>query len=98
MSFEPHAVLKRILVTERSTQLKELNKYVFEVLPESTKGQIRQAVETVFKVDVLDVNTSRVHGKMRRRMGRAGGYQSDWKKAIVTVKKGQEIKIPEATV
>jgi large subunit ribosomal protein L23 len=87
-------ILKRPLVTERSTRLKEQNKYVFEVDPRATKGQVREAVQRVFQVEVTSVNTMNALGKLRRRMGRPG-YQSDWKKAIVTIKKGQEIKFAE---
>jgi large subunit ribosomal protein L23 len=87
-------VLRRPIVTERSTMLKEQNKYVFAVDLEATKGQIREAVEAVFKVDVLSVHTARMPGKLRRR-GMQSGYSSDWKKAIVTVKSGQEIKYAE---
>lgn len=87
-------ILRRPLVTERSTQLKALNKFVFEVAPNATKGQIREVVETAFNVDVTGVNTMRVPGKLRRR-GQRTGYQSEWKKAIVTLKKGQDIKYAE---
>jgi large subunit ribosomal protein L23 len=86
--------LVRPLVTERSSQMKEQNKYVFETALTATKGQVREAVETLFKVDVLAVNTMRMPGKMRRR-GQRTGYQSDWKKAVVTITKGQEIKFAE---
>lgn len=89
-------VLKRPIVTERSTALKGQNKYVFEVDTNATKGQIRESVEAVFKVDVLAVNTAKIPGKLRRR-GPHSGYRSDWKKAIVTIKSGQEIKYAEAT-
>ena len=65
-------VLRRPLVTERTTQLREQNKYVFEVDPGATKGQIREAVQSAFKVDVLDVNTMNVPGKLRRRGAHAG--------------------------
>lgn len=87
-------VLKRPLVTERTALLKEQNKYVFEIDARATKGQVREAVEKTFRVDVTAVNTLNVLGKLRRRMGRPG-FTSDWKKAIVTVKKGQEIKYAE---
>lgn len=87
-------ILRRPLITERTTQLREQNKFVFEVNPNATKGQIREAIETAFKVDVLDINTMNVPGKLRRR-GRTAGYQSNWKKAIVKLKAGQEIKYAE---
>jgi large subunit ribosomal protein L23 len=89
------SVLRRPIVTERSTFLKEQNKYVFAVDLHATKGQIREAVQESFKVNVVAVNTMRMHGKMRRRMGPRPGYEPDWKKAIVTVKAGQEIKYAE---
>ena len=95
MSYSLSHILKSPIVTERSTLLREQNKYVFVVAPEATKGQIREAVETAFKVDVLAVNTQNVHGKERRRMGPRSGYEAAWKKAIVTIKKGQEIKYAE---
>ena len=88
-------VLRRPLVTERTTQLREQNKFVFEVDPGATKGQIREAVQSAFKVDVLDVNTMNVPGKLRRR-GAHAGYQTSWKKAIVKLKAGQEIKYAES--
>jgi large subunit ribosomal protein L23 len=94
MSLNFSQILRRPLVTERSTQLKEMNKFVFEVAPEATKGQIREVVEAAFKVDVVAVNTMRMPGKLRRR-GQRSGYQSEWKKAIVTIKKGQDIKYAE---
>ncbi len=87
------------VVTERSTILKDkFNKYVFRVMPDSTKYEIKEAVEKLFKVNVEKVHTSNYEGKMRRlAQGRPQGRRADWKKAIVTVKKGQEIKIePEA--
>jgi len=87
-------ILRRPLVTEKTTQLKEQNKYVFEVGPNSTKGQVKEAVEAVFNVKVTAVNTANMPGKMRRR-GQRTGYQSDWKKAVVTIQKGQEIKWAE---
>jgi large subunit ribosomal protein L23 len=89
------SVLRRPLITERSTLLKEQNKYVFEVDPRASKGQVREAVEKVFRVDVTAVNTLNAVGKLRRKMSPRPGYQSDWKKAVVTIKKGQEIKFAE---
>ena len=95
MTFQSTQVLKRPIVTERSSFLREQNKYVFEVDRNATKGQIREAVEASFKVDVLAVNTANVQGKASRRMGGRAGFRPDWKKAIVTVKEGQEIKYAE---
>lgn len=86
------AVVRRPIVTERSTDLKAFNKYVFEVHPEANKTEIRQAVEALFRVQVESVRTMAVKGKLSRRMGRNPGYRSHWKKAIVRLAPGQEIK------
>lgn len=92
---DPKEIIKRPLITEKATALKEKeNKYTFMVEKKSTKGQIKEAVEQLFKVDVEDIHTAVIPGKLRR-MGMHAGYRSDWKKAIVKVKKGQEIKIVE---
>ena len=64
----------------------------FEVAAGANKTQIRQAVQTIFKVKVEDVRTSTTAGKLRRR-GRFSGYRADWKKAYVRLKVGE--KIPE---
>ncbi|MBI4396234.1 MAG: 50S ribosomal protein L23 [Elusimicrobia bacterium] len=95
MPYDPTTILKRPIITERTTALKGQNKYVFVVDPRATKGQIREAVEAAFKVNVLAVNTARMTGKLRRRMGPKSGYRPDWKKAVITVKPGQEIKYAE---
>ena len=89
-------LLKRPLITERATQLKAAsNQYVFRVAPEAGKQEIKQAIEELFKVKVLGVNTLNVRGKYRR-MGQApGAYKPSWKKAIVSVKAGQEIRYLE---
>jgi large subunit ribosomal protein L23 len=71
--------------------LREHNKYVFEVDRRASKPQIRQAVEKIFDVNVVAVNTMIVKGK-RKRMGRFAGYQPDWKKAIVKLAEGQSIE------
>jgi large subunit ribosomal protein L23 len=89
--FTASTVLRRPFVTEKSTRLKEENSYVVEVNPSSTKGDIKQAIEQRFKVQVLAVRTIKIHGKFRRRTGPVGGYQPDRKKAIVKVKAGQQI-------
>jgi large subunit ribosomal protein L23 len=90
-------VLVRPLITERSTQLKEQNKYSFEVHPNATKQEIRNAVESIFKkekVEVLKVNTTNVPAKIRR-IGKNLSKAYRWKKAIVTLKAGQKIEFFE---
>ncbi len=88
---ELYDVLRRPLITEKNTMLGVQNKYSFEVAVAANKPMIRRAVETLFKVDVVDVNVSRVHGKMRR-VGKSRGMTRDWKKAVVTLKAGQHIE------
>lgn len=88
-----YSVLKRPLFTEECDRLKaKYNKYAFEVAINVNKIEIRQAVEQIFGVTVLKVNTMRVHGKVKRR-GRSEGRRPDWKKAIVTLKEGDTIPI-----
>ena len=90
---DAYSILLRPLVTERSTQLRDRwNQYVFMVHPDSTKQDIRRAVETVFKVKVEQVRTLRLPGKLRR-MGRFAGYRSDTKKAVVRLAPGQKIDL-----
>lgn len=90
----PHEVLIRPIVTERSTGLMEQNKYTFEVEKKANKIEIKHAVESIFKVTVTDVKTMNVAGKLKRQ-GRTTGYTPAWKKAIVTVKEGQRLPIFE---
>jgi large subunit ribosomal protein L23 len=89
---ELYEVLRRPLITEKNTMLGAQNKYSFEVAMAANKPMIRKAVETIFKVDVTDVNVSHVHGKLRR-VGRSTGMTRDWKKAVVTIKEGQRIEV-----
>ncbi|MBI2070896.1 MAG: 50S ribosomal protein L23 [Elusimicrobia bacterium] len=84
-------MLIRPLITEKSTGLKEdAHQYSFKVHNAATKGDIRRAVEGLFKVRVLRVRTVNMRGKLRR-MGRTQGYLSDWKKAMVTIAADQKI-------
>lgn len=95
MAFEETSgrILIRPLLTEKSDRLaKAGNQHVFQVAPGAAKGDIRRAVETLFKVKVLDVRTMAVHGKLRRQ-GRFQGYRPDWKKAIVTIPPGESLKL-----
>ena len=95
MNEKAYEILKRPLVTEKSTVEKdERNKLCFEVDRRANKIQIKVAVEKIFKVNVLDVATIRMKGK-RKRVGRYFTRQSDWKKAIVTIKAGQRVEFFE---
>jgi len=77
-----HDVLKRPVITERTTDMMAEKKYVFEVPLKANKTEIKQAVEKVFGVKVEAVNTVRVPAK-QKRYGKYSGYTSEWKKAIV---------------
>ena len=65
--------------------------YVFKVDKRATKTEIKQAVEKIFKVDVIKINTARLKGKLKGRYHFRKGHRPDWKKAYVTLKKGQNI-------
>ncbi len=93
MKYEPHKIIKKPVVSEKSTILIEKdNKYVFEVDTRSNKIQIKQAVEEIFKVSVTKVRTMRVRGKAKRVRFKVG-LTPERKKAIVTLKKGDRIDL-----
>jgi len=89
-----YEVLRRPLVTEKSTRLSDGSKYVFEVDKRASKDQVRLAVEKAFKVGVVKVNIVRVPGEIKR-MGRRAVAHPSWKKAIVTLKEGDKIQFFE---
>jgi large subunit ribosomal protein L23 len=85
-------IIKTVRVTEKgTTQSEKFNQYTVVADRRANKQQIRQAVQELFKVKVLAVNTSNVDGKKRRQRTAQAGQTSDWKKAIVTLKKGDKI-------
>ena len=88
----PEEVIKRPLVlTEKGNRLRESeNQYLFEVASGANKAQIRNAVEKLWSVSVEDVRTLIVRGRIRR-MGRGYAKTQNWKKAIVSLKKGDTI-------
>jgi large subunit ribosomal protein L23 len=87
-------VLRRPIVTEKSTLLGEQGRYVFEVDSDASKHDIAKAVEWAFDVKVVKVNTLTVPGKVKR-YGRRPSKQSDWKKAIVSLQAGDTIQLFE---
>lgn len=91
----PYAVLKRPIITEKSTELSEDGKYVFEVDPRANKMQIREAVEIAFSVRVRKVNVITVRGASRRTARGRPGRERDWKKAIISLADGYEIRLFE---
>ncbi|OBR68289.1 50S ribosomal protein L23 [Paenibacillus oryzae] len=78
----PRDIIKRPVITERTSDFMAVKRYVFEVDLRSNKTEIKQAVEQIFGVKVTSVNTMRVAGKPKR-YGKHSGYRPDWKKAIV---------------
>lgn len=95
MKMEPRSIVRRARITEKGTRIREgQNGYLFEVARDANKIQIKKAVEEIFNVKVDTIRTLRVHGKPKR-VGRYAGHRPDWKKAIVTLKKGQTIELFE---
>ncbi len=88
-------VIKQPILTERATVLKEdRNQVVFKVHPKANKLEIKEAVEAIFKIKVLEVNTLNYKGKPKR-LGVHSGKRAAWKKAIVTVVKGEKLDFLE---
>ena len=89
-----YEILKRPLITEKTTLLTERNVYAFEVAQGSAKHQIKEAVEIAFKVKVAKVNVMTVPGKMKR-IGRRQVLTPSWKKAVVALEPGGKIEFFE---
>ena len=88
----PYDIIQRPRLTEKGSHLQaNSNAYVFTVAPTANKLEISHAVEKLFSVKVLKVNTMNCWGKVRRQNTKQRGRTSDWKKAIVTLKKGDKI-------
>ena len=87
-------VVKTVRLTEKGTrQGEKLNQYTIVADPRANKTQIRLAVQDLFKVNVTKINTLNVRGKFRRQRTAQAGQGSNWKKAIITLKKGQKIAL-----
>lgn len=82
------------VITEKSTDLGALNKYVFKVAGHSTKSNIEKEIESVYKVKVKNVHVIKIPSKLRRQ-GSKSGRKSGYKKAIVTLKEGDKINLVE---
>lgn len=88
----PEQIIRRpIVLTEKAARAKESNKVVFEVALDANKIEIRQAVEALFSVKVVDVSTLVQRGKSKR-LGKRTFKKPNWKKAIVTLKAGDDIQ------
>lgn len=93
--FNPRSLpdlIRRPLVTEKATRLLEENKYTFEVSPQATKPQIKAAIESLFDVNVVSVNTQTPPRK-KRRVGRFVGHRPQYKRAVVTLAAGDSITL-----
>jgi len=84
--------VKQPHISEKATGLSEEDQYIFEVLPNYNKNEIKKAVEGIYGVDVLSVNVIKIPAK-KRRLGRTEGFRKAYKKAIVKIKNGQKIEI-----
>ena len=86
-----YEVIKRPIISEKSTALAEVgNRFAFEVAPACNKQEIRDAIQRLFNVNVREVRTMIMHGKVKR-VGKFESKRANWKKAIVTLKEGQKI-------
>ena len=94
---DPRQIIIRPLITEKGTSIKEAhNQYCFVVDRSANKIEIGKAVESLFNVKVVNVRTMNYLGKMRR-IGRNIGKRPDWKKAVVTLREGDNIEMFEGT-
>ena len=90
MKHDMYSVIRRPLLTEKSLTRSEEGQYAFEVQISAGKDEVRRAVERIFDVRVVSVNTSIQRGK-KKRIGRTWGKRPNWKKAVVTLADGQFI-------
>jgi len=98
IKFDPRRLpdlVRRPILTEKATRLMEENKYTFEVTPQSTKPEIKAAIEDLFEVKVVKVNTQ-LPPRKKRRVGKFLGYKPQYKRAIVTLALGDEEKLRKA--
>ena len=87
-------VIKTVRLTEKGTRQSDaFNQYTVIADRRANKTQIRKAVQDLFKVNVVSVNAMNVAGKYRRQRTAQAGQEADWKKAIVTLKKGEKISL-----
>ncbi len=88
-----YSLIKAPLVTEKSNRGISIGKYTFRVAKNANKIQIRNSIEKIYKVKVKKISTEIVKGKPKKIRWDQPGRTSNWKKAIVTLKEGHEIKI-----
>ncbi len=88
----PTDIVHRVIQSEKGARVAQHDQFLLRVAADANKAEIRDAVESLFGVTVTNVNTEMCHGKWRRLSAR-WGRRSDWKKAFVTLAKGQKIKM-----
>src|SRR5207245_11250570 len=94
ISIQPLQTIRTVRLNEKGTRKGDkYHQYTVVADPAANKTQIRQAVQDLFKVKVTKINTLNVRGKFRRQRTKQAGKASDWKKAIVTLQKGQKISL-----
>ncbi|MEA1913142.1 MAG: 50S ribosomal protein L23 [candidate division WOR-3 bacterium] len=91
---DPRDIIIRPIITEKGTEFIAKGEYAFEVATFANKPQIKKAVEELFKIHTINVNTITVKGK-KRGIGRFKGKRKNWKKAIVTLREGDSIPLFE---
>lgn len=87
-----YEAIKQPHISEKSSYLAEKDQYIFEVLPNYNKKEIKKSLEGIYGVDVLSVNIIKIPSK-KRRLGRIEGFKKSYKKAIVKIRNGQKIEI-----
>ncbi len=92
---DPYSIVERPLLTEKSMDMSHAGKYTFKVAITANKIEIADAIERIFSVNVLAVNTMRVRGKPKRVGKYPEGRTTNWKKAIITLQPGQTITLFE---
>ena len=92
MKSQLYEIIKQPVVTEKTTKISENNQFVFKVENKSSKQDIKIAIEKIFKVKVKSINTIKIKGKTKVFKGKVG-KRSDFKKAIVSLVKGQSIDL-----
>ncbi|MFN3301549.1 MAG: 50S ribosomal protein L23 [Patescibacteria group bacterium] len=89
---DPNKILIRPIITEKASLLEKEGKYTFEVSPKANKIEIKKAIEKIYKVKPLKINIIKLKGK-QVRSGWISGRRKNWKKAIVTLRKGEKIDL-----
>jgi large subunit ribosomal protein L23 len=93
----PQDIILKPVITERSVDLLPSGKYTFKVAKDANKVEIAKAVEALFSVEVVKVNTMNCKGRTRR-VGRFEGKKADWKKAIVTINQEPDDKKTKSSI